>query len=480
MALTLTTKSIALATLAGIGSLALALNTTPEAQASSHREAPGIVEDPSVDCTDVYCFTSPDQTDTVTIIANYYPLQEPSGGPNYYRFSDKALYELHIDNNGDAKEDITFQFRFNTTTKNPDTFLYNTGQVTVAAGGNDYDNLNVVQRYSVTRVDGDRRKGTKTVLTTDRVCAPTNVGPKSIPNYGNLENAANHTLAGGIKVFCGPRDDPFFINLGRSFDLLNIDPVLPGGQAAVQGATADHIAGFNVSTIAIQIPKSMLTADGSAATDAANPNSIIGVWSTSSRRQVILNRLKGKGQITGGAWVQVSRLGMPLVNELVISRAKKDVFNNSKPADDAQFLNFVTNPELSGILLSLFGGAGLTVPPGPRNDLVAAFLTGVTGLNKKGAACEYQRLNMAIAPSANPNRLGVLAGQLDGFPNGRRLGDDVVDIALRVVHGVLVDATTYSLELGDTVAVNDVPFKTTFPYVASPHDGVTRKHQNEP
>ncbi|MBL4848906.1 MAG: DUF4331 domain-containing protein [Planctomycetes bacterium] len=447
---------------------------------SSHREAPAITEDPTADCTDVYAFVSPDKTDTVTLVANYIPLEEPSAGPNYFKFSDTALYEIHVDNDGDTKEDVTFSFRFTTTTKNENTFLYNTGPISVAAAGNGYDGLNVVQRYTVTRIDGDRRTGTRTVLGADLVVAPNNVGPKSIPGgYAPISSAATHALPSGIQVFCGPRDDPFFINLGRSFDLINIDPVLPGGQDAVQGATADSIAGFNCHTIAIQVPQSLLTANGATPTSAADPNSIIGIWSTSSRRQVQLRRTKGRTDLVDGAWVQVSRLGMPLVNELVIPRSNKDIFNNSEPQDDAQFLTFVQQPELAGTLVALFGANGLTVPAGNRDDMVAVFLTGVTGLNKKGAACEYLRLNMAIPLSATPNRLGVLAGQNDGFPNGRRLTDDVVDIALRVVHGVLVDAVAHPLELGDTVAENDVPFQTAFPYLANPHDGVTRKHRNE-
>jgi hypothetical protein len=454
---------------------------TLPALASSHREAPAITEDPTVDCTDVYSFVSPDRPDTVTVIANYIPLQEPSGGPNYYKFSDTALYEIHVDNDGDAIEDVTFQFRFTTTTKNDRTFLYNTGPITVAAGGDDYDGLNVVQRYTLTRVDGDRRRGTKTVIAQGLLVAPTNVGPKSIPDYGVLAQEAIHQLPGGITAFAGPRDDPFFINLGRTFDLINVDPFLATG---LETGGPDHLAGFNCSTIALQIPMSLITADGSTPTDASNPNSIVGIWSTASRRQVRLTRVGGKEPVVGGAWVQVSRLGMPLVNEVVIPRKDKDVFNNAQPKDDGQFLDYVVNPEMGAILDLLFGTNGLNpiglpVAPAPRNDLVTAFLTGVPGLTEKGTPCEYQRLNLAIPPTpvADRDRLGVLAGQLDGFPNGRRLEDDVVDIALRVVQGVLVDGATYNTPLGDLCPANDKPFLATFPYLAAPHDGVTRQHQ---
>lgn len=452
------------------------LYSTPDAtEASSHREAPMITEDPSVDCTDVYAFVSPDQTNTVTLVANYIPLEEPSAGPNYYQFSDSALYEVHIDNDGDTNEDITFQFQFTTTNKNPNTFLYNTGPIT--AGANGYDNLNVEQRYTVTKVVGDRRTGTKTVIAQDVLVAPANVGPKSIPDYDALVASAIAPLAGGGQVFCGPRDDPFFINLGRAFDLLNIDPVLPGGLDNQCGAAPDHLKGFNVHTIALQLPITEVTASGAAPADAADPNAIIGVWSTSSRRQVRLNRTRGRGQFNGGAWVQVSRLGMPLVNELVVARADKNLFNNSEPKDDGQFLNYVTDPELPGVLNALFG---LTVPTSSRDDLVQVFLTGVPGLNQKGAPAEYLRLNMAIQPTpvATRSRLGVLGNDLDGFPNGRRLGDDVVDIALRVVAGSLQPTFNVSPNnvLGDTVCSNDLPFLGTFPYLATPHDGVTRTH----
>lgn len=460
--------------LAGLVTCTAALGGVP-ASASSHREAPQITEDPTVDCTDVYSFVSPDKPDTVTLIANYIPLEEPSGGPNYYKFSDTALYEVHIDNDGDAIEDITFRFEFTTTTRNAGTFLYNTGPITVAPSGDDYDGLNVVQRYKITRIDGDRRRGRVTVLGAGLLVAPTNVGPKSIPNYDALATAAVHTLSDGTQVFCGPRDDPFYIFLGAAFDLLNVDAVLPGGDAASQGLGRDQLGGFNCHSIALQVPKHLLTSDGMAPVDPAADASIIGVWSTASRRQVRLGRTGGRSAIQGGAWVQVSRLGMPLVNELVIPRSHKDRFNNSKPKDDAQFLSFVQEPELAGILQGLFG---LPVPAAPRTDMVTAFLTGVPGLNQKGTACEYQRLNLAIAatPPAQRNRLGVLAGQLDGFPNGRRLEDDVVDIGLRVVHGVLVDANAYGVELGDTIPGNDKPFLSSFPYLAAPHDGVTAQH----
>lgn len=470
------------ALLTGVAALMSAV-TAPESEASSHREAPMITEDPTVDCTDVYAFVAPDAPDAVTIVANYIPLQEPSGGPNYFKFSDTALYEVHIDNDGDAKEDVTYQLRFTTTVKNGNTFLYNTGPIT--AGNDTYAGLNIEQRYEVTKVTGNRRRGASQVIGSGLLVAPSNPGPKSVADYASLAALAVKTLSDGTKVFCGPRDDPFYICLGRAFDLLNVDPVLPGGLDAQSNPANDHLAGFNCHSIVLQVPKTALTRTGAAPTDPANPDSIIGVWSTASRKQVRLNRLQGKSTIDGGAWVQVSRLGMPLVNELVIPLQDKDTWNNSHPAGDAQFLGYVQDPEPARILTALFGPQGLNpvglqVPPAPRNDFVQVFLTGVPGLNEKGVPCEYLRLNMAIAPTpfGQRSRMGVLAGQNDGYPNGRRLEDDVVDISLQVSAGVLAGANMApNNQLGDTVTANDKPFLTSFPYVAPPHDGVTRVHR---
>ena len=445
-------------------------------EASSHREAPMIADDAAVDCTDVYAFVSPDDPSSVTLIANYIPLQEPSGGPNYFKFSDTALYEIHVDNNGDGVEDITFQFDFETETKTGSTFLYNTGPI--SAGVDDYTNLNVQQRYTLTRVDGDRRQGTKTVLGQRLLVAPNNVGDKSIADYGPLEQAAIYNHTGGVRSFVGQRDDPFFLDLGHIFDLANLDDALPGGLDTQCGARPDHLAGFNCHSLVLQLPITALTNTGAAPTGADDPNAVIGVWSTASRRQVCVRRTKGQEPVVGGARVQVSRLGMPLVNEVVIPRQDKDAFNNSQPKDDGQFLSYVQTSELAGILNALFG---LNVPSGPRDDLVTAFLTGIPGLNQNGATCEYLRLNMAIpaTPVADRSRLGVLGGDLDGFPNGRRLEDDTVDIALRVVAGVLVDGFNVAPnnQLGDGVCTNDVAFQASFPYLAQPHSGTTRRHQ---
>ncbi len=461
--------------------LLIALAVALPAGASSHREAPGIAADPAIDATDLYAFVSPDRPDTVTLIANYIPVEAAYGGPNFFGFADwpAAQYEIHVDNNGDAVEDVTFLFQFRTETANGGTFLYNTGPINVdpkPKGRNAYTGLNVYQYYRVFMVKGPRRAGEKAseLLGEFLPVAPNNVGPKSIKDYDSLAKAAVREVKNGVKVFAGPRDDPFFINLGRTFDLLNIDPVLPGGRDQDAGKAPDHLAGFNVHTIALQIPIPLLMGPSPSKTagwpvPADDPSATIGVWTTASRAKT--TTLKAGGRDTAGEWVQVSRLGMPLVNEVVIPRSHKDLFNASEPKDDAQFLPFVQTSELAGLFNALFK---VKVPANPRADLVQVFLKGVPKLNEKGVPCEYLRLNMAVPPSAQPSRLGLLAGQNDGFPNGRRPGDDIVDIALRVVAGVL-DAkynVSPNNELGDTVVKNDKPFLTSFPYLAPPFDGV--------
>ncbi len=447
--------------------------------ASSHREAPGIAADPAIDATDLYAFVSPDKTNTVTLIANYVPLEAPYGGPNFFGFADwpAAQYEIHVDNNGDAVEDLTFLFQFRTETANDKTFLYNTGPITVGSDAKKpYAGLNVYQYYRLYLVRGPQKAGEKQALLLGEYLpvAPNNVGPKSIPDYGPL--AAVRDVKEGVRVFAGPRDDPFFINLGRTFDLLNVDPVLPGGRDEDAGKAPDHLRNFNVHSIALQVPIPLLMgAGGKAATTAwpvpvDDPSAMIGVWTTASRAKTW--SLSASKREASGDFVQVSRLGMPLVNEVVIPRGQKDIFNGSSPKDDGQFLSYVTTPELAGVLNALFK---VKVPANPRSDLVQVFLKGVPKLTEKGVPCEYLRLNMAVPPSATPNRLGLLAGQQDGFPNGRRLGDDVVDIALRVVAGALDPKFNVAPnnQLGDTVVKNDKPFLANFPYLAPPTDGVT-------
>src|SRR5712691_3425063 len=336
--------------------------------ASSHREAPLISEDPAADATDVYVFRSPDVQNTVTFVANYYPFANAQGGPNFARFSDNVLYEILIDNNGDGKEDIAYQFRFRTDVRNGNTFLYNTGPVTSL----DDADLNVRQFYTVTRVDGNRRTGTARQIGGDFQAAPWNIGPRSTPNYeANLAMPAIGSLPGGGKVFAGPRDDPFFVDLGSVFDLLALRPIQalhlinqPGNTKGVDG-----LKGYNVMSLVLQVPITDVVQSTS--------NQIIGVWSTASRSRVTV-RSNGLHPIqTLSAPIQVSRLGMPLVNEVVIPLAFKNFFNASEPSGDLPlfnsnetFKNRIFDPEAAKLIPVLY--PGVTVPAAPRNDILSA------------------------------------------------------------------------------------------------------------
>jgi hypothetical protein len=437
------------------------------ADASSHREAPFIGGDPQADATDVYAFRSPDNPDTVTLIANYIPLEVAAAGPNFYFFSNDVLYEINIDNDGDARDDLSFQFRFrgkDTSTdrviNNGNTFLYNTGPITSL----DDPDLNQEQFYSVSMLRGDdhndpSREGK--LIARNLQVAPANVGPKSYPEgYSKVADQAIYDIGDdGIKVFAGPRDDPFFADLGGIFDLLQ----------GIEGE--DYLADLNVHSIAIQVPIETLKGE---------EDSIVGVRTTSYRKTTSVLRPVGgpDSQLsdplsTKGPWVQLSRLDIPLVNELVIPLKDKNRFNGSKPRFDAQFLEYVLDPEPARLIEDILG---VDVPEPPRNDLVTIFLTGIEGLNKpEGVKPSSQlRLNMAIEPSANPNRLGVLGGDNAGFPNGRRLADDVVDIELRALAGATPLTPEFNKppnnQLGDGVNANDVPFLNRFPYVAEPQD----------
>jgi hypothetical protein len=427
--------------------------------ASSHREAPLISQDPLADNTDVYAFVSPASPDKVTLISNFIPLQLPASGPNFWKFDDNVLYEIMVDNNGDAVEDITFQFRFRTETRNPNTFLYNTGVITSL----DDPDWNVRQFYSVTRIDGPRRTGRRTLLADDVPSPPVNVGNRSLPNYDMVAADAIRSLDNGITVFAGQRDEGFYVNLGV-FDLLSVPPV--------DFNTPDSTAGLNVHSIAIEVPIQALTASRRRAATMNDANAVIGVWSTASR-QAITVRTPGKQQ-DFLQYVQVSRLGQPLVNEVVIPMGVKDTFNSLTPSQDAAALPFVLDPEVPKLLKALFM---INSPPAPRNDLVTIFLKGIPGLNQppKVKPSEMLRLNTAIPPSASPNPLGVLGGDNAGFPNGRRVGDDVTDVALRVMAGATPLTpefnTGINAQLTDGVSGNDVPYLPTFPYLASPQSG---------
>jgi Domain of unknown function (DUF4331) len=459
---------------ATLGLLA-SLTTLSPTRASSHREAPLISEDPAADNTDTYAFVSPDRPDTVTLVGNWVPLEEPAGGPNFNKFGDDVKYTLNVDNDGDAVDDIVYEFRFRTSVQNRNTFLYNTGPITSL---NDPD-FNVRQYYSVAKVEHGRR----TTVAGGLATPPVNIGPRSTPNYQALAAAAVANLDGGGKVFAGQRDDPFYVDLGSVFDLLGLRPFNQAHlikQPTAKGV--DGVGGFNTHSIVLQVPITELTHDHQPLSGPKDPDAVIGVYAASERRQVKVLSSKGNQPGEFGRWVRVSRLGMPLVNEVVIPLGQKDRFNASDPADDAQFGKFVLDPEPARLIPVLY--PGVKVPAAPRNDIAAIFLTGIPGLNQpaKVTPSEMIRLNMGIPPTplARQNPLGLLAGQLDGFPNGRRLVDDVTDIELRALAGGTpftpdFDKAPNNL-LGDGVQANDRPFSASFPYLATPHQGYDHVH----
>ena len=430
-------------------------------RASSHREAPLIALDPTADNTDVYAFADPNDPDMVTLIANYIPFQSPDGGPNFYLFDPNVLYEIHVDNNGDAVEDVTFQWRFTTERRNPGTFLYNTGPVTAI----DDPDLNVRQFYSLTRVDGPRRTGSAQLLSGRLPVPPPNIGPRSTPDYGSLAGGVQQVPPSGMRVFAGQRDEGFYVDLGI-FDLLGVGT----------GMVEDSTAGYNVSSLAIQVPMAQLTRSGTRPSGPSDPNAIIGVWATASR-PAMAPRTAG-GITYSGDLVQVSRLGMPLVNEAVIDLGRKDAFNSLEPTGDAVALDRVLDPEVPALLSLLFG---VRTPPAPRQDLVTIFLTGIPGLNQPPGVrpAEMLRLNMGIPPvavgSAGYDRLGVLKGDIGGFPNGRRVGDDVLDVVLQAAAGATPLTPAFNRApnnaLGDGVDRNDVPYLREFPYLGVPRAG---------
>jgi len=461
----------AVATLGLLASLT-ALSPT---RASSHREAPLISEDPVADNTDTYVWRSPDRPDTVTLVGNWIPLEEPAGGPNFNKFGDDVKYTLNVDNDGDAVDDIVYEFRFRTSVQNSNTFLYNTGPITSL----DDPDFNIRQSYSVAKVEN----GVRTMVASGLATPPVNIGPRSTPNYEALAAAAVANLNGGGKVFAGQRDDPFFVDLGSAFDLLGLRPL---NQAhLIKRPTekgVDGVGGFNTHSIVLQVPITELTRDHKPLTGPTDPDAVIGVYAASERRQVRVLSSKGNQPSQFGKWVRVSRLGMPLVNEVVIPLGKKDRFNASDPADDAQFGKFVLDPEPARLIPVLY--PGVKVPAAPRNDIATIFLTGIPGLNQpaKVTASEMIRLNMGIAPTpfAQQNPLGLLAGQMDGFPNGRRLVDDTPDIELRALAGGTPFTPDFNKApnniLTDGVQKNDKPFLSSFPYLATPHQGYDHTH----
>ncbi len=480
--------------------LAFCAAATSGAMASSHREAPSIAGMPKVDATDFYMFRSyePGREAYTTLIANYQPLESPQAGPNYYAMDPNALYEIHLDTTGNGSEDLTFQFRFKNTLKDiqlpisgkqVSIPLIQAGQISAPNGATS----NLRETFTLNVVRGDRRAGlvspvasvtgvTEFDKPTDNIGNKTFGGPDGYAAYA-AQHIYNVVVPGctlPAKVFVGQRADPFAVALGQVFDLINLNPL------GSTSANPNTLAGSGVTTLALEVPTACLVT-------ATNP--IIGGWTTASVRQgqLIASPPKSGYQTTtlnGGAWAQVSRLGMPLVNELVIGLKDKDKFNSSKPKDDGQFATYVTNPTLPALIQTLYPSA--PAPTNfPRTDLVAAFLTGVAGVNQPAGvkASEMMRLNTSIAPTpkASQNNLGVLAGDNAGFPNGRRPGDDVVDAELRVAMGVLCvatgdadalkvgckpgDAPAGSAKLTDGALQSPDQFPAAFPYLNLPLPG---------
>jgi Domain of unknown function (DUF4331) len=457
---------------------------------SSHREAPEISRDPVADSTDLYAFVSPDQPDTVTLIANYIPLQEPSGGPNFYDFGEQnaVIYEINVDNDGDGLPDVTYRFEFDTRLRDKDTFLYNTGPITALNS----PNWNSRQFYTVRKIGA--KGGAGTVLGSNLPCPPCNIGPLSTPNYAKLAKEAVHDLGHGVKVFAGQRAEGFYVDLGSIFDLANLRPFqtlqLYGMHVFTKDAPGVNATNrLNVHSMAIQVPITDLVRKG--ASGESDPRSVIGVWTTASRRAACV--MSDNGAITSsGPWRQVSRLGNPLINEVIIPLGEKDLWNHLAPLGDKQFAPSYAQPELAALLPPLYPGvfpnlAALVASGKPRVDLEAILLTGIpSGIipgfqNNTGSGLyDMLRLNTAIAPSSSPNILGLLGGDLAGFPNGRRVFDDVVTVELRAVAGVtyaLVDSSytpdAAAGEVTDGLTPSSVkaPYLDAFPYLGVPYSG---------
>ena len=506
----------------------------PEVSASSHREAPLISQDPLADNTDLYAFVSPDRPDTATIIANYIPMEEPASGPGFFRFDPNVSYLIYVDNTGDGKPDITFTFKFNTTIANPNTFLTHLGASGPGIGDASITSLedgdfNVKQTYSVTMQKGGmfetpfgKFPRAPQVLATNLVVPPFNIGPGATPNYeNNLASRAIYDLPGGIKVFAGPRDDPFFIDLAAIFDRLELRPLGLFGDPRGK----DSVAGFGVHAIALQIPIAMLTADGQRPANPTAKNAVVGIWAAASRPMVSVLRKEGAGIETSGNLVQVSRLGNPLVNELFSPFATRDRWNATTPDTDSQYRQTqVVAPEVPAIVDLLYGtntpGSGVLAralkafPTTNRTDLELILYKGIpvnpiTGPNfttvigsdiSKVVYADELRLNLAIPPNVmgtlpdmnNPGnrRMGLLGGDAAGFPNGRRLFDDVTDVFLRAGAGgtpftaLLFNGFTGANDpnvapnnaLTDGVDRNPEGFLPAFPYLQTPISAFNTPH----
>jgi hypothetical protein len=465
--------------------LALLMLAPSSLFAASHREAPITALDHAADITDWYAFVSYEHPDKVVMILDVDPFLEPSNGPNYFPFDPNVLYEMKVDNNQDGVEDVTFQFRFTTTIRQPGLFTGYVGNLAgfppiTALSGSGSEGLSLSQTYSVAMV----KNGVTTYLNHGQTlyAVPSNVGARTMPDYTSLYTQGIYELGQGIRVFAGTVDDPFFIDLGAAFDSLNfrmgVGGVMPPSEDSddTHNYAPDAAAGFNVNAIVIEVPITMLTVDGKIH-PSTDKQAVIGTYGTTSRPSVSVRRVTKLN--SSQSFSQVQRMGNPLINELIIGTGSKDKFSTDDPVNDSQFSTFFLNP----LLATVFSTIGIPVPPAPRTDLLilAQYEPPICpgcGPGDVGPVADLLRLNTGIAPTpvASQKRLGFLAGDLAGFPDGRRPIDDVVDIASRAVAGILVDGTKYGTLIGDGVNINDAGLRSTFPYVQPAHSGRDSHH----
>jgi hypothetical protein len=450
---------------------------------SSHREAPEVSKDPVVDSSDLYAFVSPDDPDTVTFIANYVPLQNPAGGPNFYEFGDDVLYAINIDTDGDGVANIVYQFTFESELEIPSTFLYNTGPIESLSSAN----WNRRQFYSVTRIDGFGAH----VLGQHLPCPPCNIGPLSTPNYASLATAATNSLPGGGTVYCGQRAEGFYVDLGAIFDLGDLRPIANlhatfGLPALTATPGVDTLGTINVHSIALQVPISSIHSGW-----RRRASGVIGVWTTASRQQARVFGGWNSADVWSGPWTQRSRLGNPLFNEVLVPLSKKDYWNKQSPANDSQFAQGVNFPELAQLLPILYPGAfpnlaAFNATNTARADLAAILLTGIpagivspTFTTYTGPTqADMLRLNLSIPPSKTPSILGVVGGDVAGYPNGRRVFDDVVSIELRAIAGATLPLVDPSFtpdgaiaDVSDGLNGSDIAYLSSFPYLGTPYSG---------
>jgi hypothetical protein len=480
---------------AGVACAMAALLLAPNAAfAANHREAPITALDRAADITDWYAFRSWNDPDKLVMILNVDPLLEPSNGPNYFPFDPNILYRMHIDNdNNGVADDVVFEFRFTTenraATAFPGLFTSVVGGIPgipaiTRLDGAGSEGFALRQTYTVTMVRGGRR--TELGSSVRKIAVPSNAGPRTMPRYNELFEQGLYSLADGVRVFAGTVNDPFFIDLGAAFDSLNFRAATGGGvlSAAVDGDdkknyAPDAVAGFNVNSIVLEVPIAMLTSGGERY-DASNKLAVLGTYGSTSRQAITVRRAPFE-TLSSGRWEQVQRMGNPLINELIIGNGSKDRFSMDRPENDGQFASFVLKP----LLADVFGSIGIPIPAGNRTDLLIlaqyqAPICPGCGPNDGGAVADLLRINTGIAPTSflQQKRMAVLAGDLGGFPNGRRPVDDTVDIAARAVAGILVDGNRFGTRIGDGVNTDGdgTGFRATFPFVHPAHSGRDSKH----